>query len=214
MVVYIRHKSMGVPWVERYRPERLVDVNGNEDVIRALRSYSSIESMPHLLFHGPPGSGKTSSILAIAKQFYGAGVFSSMVLELNASDVRGVDTMRNDINNFINCRSITDAPGNGSNTKLVILDEADSLTHFSQCALRHIIERSTNRARFCLCCNYSTKLSPGIKSRCTTFKFSAISQLQLRDTLQNVLERENMKLSERNLDSVIDICRGDARRAR
>lgn len=203
-------------WVERYRPGSLGDVSGNENVIRALRSYTSIESMPHLIFHGPPGSGKTSSILAIARQFYGAAAFSSMVLELNASEVREVNTMRNEIQCFSKCSSVTDArdaAGVALTTKLVVLDEADSLTHLSQQALRHLIERSTNLVRFCLCCNYSTKISVGIKSRCTIFRFSAISPLQLRGTLQNVLEREEMELSSRNLDAVIDICRGDARRA-
>lgn len=178
-------QNMVLPWVERYRPTTLVDVSGNEHVIGVLRSYSSIDHMPHLLFHGPPGSGKTSAILAIARQFYGGGVMSSMLLELNASDVRGVDTMRNQIQCCTKCSSVTDSTA----IKLIVLDEADTLTHLSQCALGHLIERSTNRVRFCLCCNYISKLSAGIRSRCTSFRFSGIPEPNMRDTLQSVLKR-------------------------
>ncbi|CAM9200671.1 unnamed protein product [Pylaiella littoralis] len=206
------NSKTALPWVERYRPRTLSELSGNEDVFRALRSYASIESLPHLILYGPPGSGKTSSILAIARQLYGAEVFSSMVLELNASDVRGVDTMRNEIQCFTKCSSVT-AGGVAAATKLVILDEADSLTHLAQCALRHLIERSRNAVRFCLCCNYATKISAGIKSRCTTLRFSAMSRLDLKVHLGNVLKQERVDLSARDLDAVLDVCRGDARRA-
>lgn len=127
---------MAISWVERYRPSSLVDVSGNEHVIHALRSYLSIDDMPHLLLHGPPGSGKTSAILAIARQFYGGTVLSSVVLELNASDVRGVHTMRNQIQPFTKCLSVIDSTA----VKLVVFDEADRLTNLSQCALGHLID--------------------------------------------------------------------------
>lgn len=198
-----------LPWVERHRPIKLVDVHGSDGVISALRSYKSLAEMPHLLLHGPPGSGKTSSILAIAKQFFGGSDVSSMVLELNASDVRGVDTMRNQIQYFTRCSSVTSTTA----IKLVILDEADSLTDYSQCALRQLIERSTDRVRFCLCCSFVNKLSTGIRSRCTSMRFSGIAKPQLRRTLQNVCVKEGLKISSQSLDAVVDVCRGDARQA-
>ncbi|CAM9790238.1 unnamed protein product, partial [Laminaria digitata] len=120
---------------------------------------------------------KTSAILAIARQFYGGTVLSSMVLEINASDVRGVDTMRNQIQQ------------------------------------QHLIDRSTNLVRFCLCCNYVNKLSSGIRSRCTAFRFSGIPKSKMRGALLHVLQMEGMETSSESLDAVIDICRGDARRA-
>lgn len=202
-----------LPWTERHRPAVLKDVCGNEDVINALRSFKTMAAVPHTILHGPPGSGKTSSILAMARECFGASEMSTMVLELNAGDVRGVDTMRNQIRYFTRCSSVTDTTTTASVVKLVVLDEADSLTHHAQCALRHLIEQSGGRARFCLCCNYISRLSTGIRSRCTSFRFSGVGKLQLRLTLQRVAEKEGLKISEQSLGAVVDICVGDARQA-
>lgn len=206
-----------LPWTELHRPTSLEDVCGNEDVVKALRSFKSMAAVPHLVLHGAPGSGKTSSISAMAREFFGMGEMSTMVLELNAGDVRGVDTMRNQIQYFTNCSSVTEnaAATKGSMIKLVILDEADSLTHHAQCALRHLMEKSGDRARFCLCCNYIDRLSSGIRSRCTSFRFSGVGKPQLRLTLQGIVEREGLELEvpKQSLVDIVDICSGDARQA-
>lgn len=200
-----------LPWSERYRPTSLADVGGNTDIVTALLSFKSISAIPHLILHGPPGSGKTSSVLAMARSFFGEGSFSTMVLELNAGDARGVETMRNQIQFFTRCSSVSDTTS--SAIKMVILDEADSLSHRSQCALRHLIETSSGRARFCLCCNYVNKLSSGLRSRCTSFRFSALSKVHLYRTIRSVARKEGMEISTRGLDAVVDVCAGDARQA-
>lgn len=204
-----------LPWTELHRPTSLVDVCGNEDVIKALRSFKSVAAVPHLILHGPPGSGKTSSILAMAREFFGTNEMSSMVLELNAGDVRGVDTMRNQIQYFTNCSSVTESATatRVPITKLVVLDEADSLTHHAQCALRHLLEQPGGRARYCLCCNYIDRLCSGIRSRCTSFRFSGVGKLQLGLTLRGIVEREGLEVSKQSLVDIVDICSGDARQA-
>lgn len=200
-----------LPWSERHRPTRLVDVGGNDDVVRALRSFTTIASVPHLILHGPPGSGKTSSILAMGRSFFGDRNVSTMLLELNAGDVRGVDTMRKQIQYFTRCSSVTETATGV--IKMVVLDEADSLTHHAQCALRHLIETSSGSVRFCLCCNYVSKLSAGLRSRCTSFRFSGLGDAQLYRTVQAVAEKEDVKLSRQGLNAVVDVCSGDARQA-
>lgn len=200
-----------LPWSERHRPATLLDVGGNDDVIRALRSFRTLADMPHLILHGPPGSGKTSSILAMGRFFFGEKNISTLILELNAGDVRGVETMRNQIQHFTRCSSVTEADSGA--IKMVVLDEADSLTHHAQCALRHLIETSNASVRFCLCCNYVSKLSAGLRSRCTSFRFSGLGHAQLYRTVQAVASKEKLDVSEDALHAVVDVCSGDARQA-
>ena len=135
-----------LPWVEKYRPKNLAQVDGNSNIKRTLSNYGGISSMPHLLFYGPPGTGKTSTILAMAKQYYGTK-FKSMVLELNASDDREINVVRGKINTFCQNYSILGC----NDVKLVILDECDATTVEAQSALRRIIEKNTKYVRFCLC---------------------------------------------------------------
>lgn len=198
-----------LPWSEKHRPTRLVDVDGNDDVIRALRSYQTIDALPHLILHGPPGSGKTSSVLALGRAFFGET--ATKVLELNAGDLRGVETMRTQIQFFTRCSSVTDTASNS--IKLVVLDEADSLTHHAQCALRHLIETSSGCVRFCLCCNYVNKLSAGLRSRCTSFRFSGLGKEQLLRTVEAVVQKEKLDISREGLGAVVSVCSGDARQA-
>lgn len=202
-----------LPWCESHRPLNLVDVCGNDDVRRALLSFKTIASLPHLILHGPPGSGKTSSILALGRSFFGKKSVATMVLELNAGDVRGVETMRNQIQFFTKCSAVTESVHDGIGIKLVILDEADGLTHHAQCALRHLIETSGERVRFCLCCNYINKLSSGLRSRCTSFRFSGLGKDQLYRTVQTVAAKEGILLSCRDTDAIVSASSGDARQA-
>ena len=203
------HITIMLPWSEKHRPTNLADVDGNEDVIRALRSFQTIDAVPHLILHGPPGCGKTSSVLALGKAFFGDT--STKVLELNAGDVRGVETMRTQIQFFTRCSSVTDTASNAM--KLVVLDEADSLSHRAQCALCHLIETSSRCVRFCLCCNHVNKLSAGLRSRCTTFRFSALREEQLLRTMEAVAKKEGFDISKQGLAAVVRVSSGDARRA-
>ena len=200
-----------VSWTEKHRPTRLEDVRGNADVVTALQSYKTMGDLPNMILHGPPGSGKTSCILAMAKSFFEGSNISTMALELNAGDARGMDTMRDQIHYFTNCSSVTERSSSG--VKLIILDEADGLTCCAQRALRHLIETSGGRARFCLCCNYISKLSTGLRSRCTSFSFSGVGKVQLGRTLRAVAQKEGFAISKDGLNAVIDVSSGDARQA-
>ena len=147
-------------WVEKYRPGALQELISHEDIIGTIRKFLHEDKLPHLLFYGPPGTGKTSTILACAKEIYSPREFNSMVLELNASDDRGISVVRGQILNFASTRTIFN-----SGFKLVILDEADSMTNDAQNALRRIIEKFTDNVRFCLICNYLSKIIPALQSR-------------------------------------------------
>ena len=153
-----------LPWVEKYRPTNLDEVYGQTEIVTILHKFISENKLPHLLFYGPPGTGKTSTIVALAREIYGKN-YSNMVLELNASDDRGIDVVRNQIKEFASTRQIF-----SKGFKLIILDEADAMTNAAQNALRRIIEKYTKNTRFCILANYSHKLTPALLSRCTRFR--------------------------------------------
>lgn len=186
-------------------------MSGNDEVIKALQSYKTMEALPNLIFSGPPGSGKTSSALALATSFFEGSNVATMVLELNAGDARGIDTIRDQIHYFTKCSSVTERATNA--LKLIVLDEADGLTGCAQRALRHLIETSSGRARFCLCCNYLSKLSSGLRSRCTSFRFTGVGKVQLYRTLETVAQKERLEISDAGLSAVVNVCSGDSRQA-
>ena len=173
--------------------------------------------LPHLLLYGPPGTGKTSMILAIAKQMYGDRA-GQMTLHLNASDARGIDVVRNDIQGFASTRHIFN-----KGFKLIILDECDAMTNDAQFALRRIIEKYTKNVRFCLICNYVNKVIPALQSRCTRFRFSPLADTYMRQRLQHIIQQEGLQVEEegeqqeggcsRGLEAVVRLSRGDMRRA-
>ena len=198
-------------WTEKYRPTVLSDVRGNDQVMKALQSFKTVNDMPNMILHGPPGSGKTSSVLAMARSFFDKNTMATMVLELNAGDARGIDTIRDEIHYFTQCSSVADKATKA--VKLIILDEADALTGCAQRALRHLLESSGHRARYCLCCNYITKLSSGLRSRCTSFSFSGVGKTQLAITLKTLAQKEQLDISVDGLNAIVDICSGDARKA-
>ena len=141
-----------LPWTERYRPKYLDDIAAQENIIDTLRQLIDANKLPHLLFYGPPGTGKTSTILCLARKMFGEKT-KSMVLELNASDARGIDVVRNEIQNFAATRKLF-----STGAKLAILDECDNMTKDAQMALRRIIEKYSSNTRFCLICNYASKV--------------------------------------------------------
>lgn len=198
-----------LPWVEKYRPTRLGDVSGQDGVVATVRQFVNLRQLPHLLFYGPPGTGKTSTIVAIAREIFGDS-YKNMVLELNASDDRGIDVVRDQIKMFSSTRQIFAKQGS---FKLVILDEADSMTNVAQNALRRIIEKYSAHTRFCILANYVHKLNPALVSRCTRFRFSPISQDAIKSRIQHVIEGEHVNISDDGLKALMELSQGDMRKA-
>jgi len=177
----------------------------------------SSNRLPHLLFYGPPGTGKTSTILALARQIYGSQNVRQQVLELNASDDRGIDVVREQIKTFASTRQIFGGVA-GKNDglgafKLIILDEADAMTSAAQNALRRIMEKYTANTRFCIIANYTHKLSAALLSRCTRFRFSPLPLPALRRTVERVVGAEGVKITEEGKEALLKLSRGDMRRS-
>ncbi|KAL8686570.1 MAG: hypothetical protein Q9218_007014 [Villophora microphyllina] len=207
-----------LPWVEKYRPDTLDDVSGHQDILATINKFVDSNRLPHLLLYGPPGTGKTSTILALARRIYGSKNMRQMVLELNASDDRGIDVVREQIKTFASTKQIfTAAPTTDSTSitsfKLIILDEADAMTSTAQMALRRIMEKYTANTRFCIIANYTHKLSPALLSRCTRFRFSPLKEVDIRQLVDHVIENENIKIQEEATASLVRLSKGDMRRA-
>ncbi|KAF6206890.1 hypothetical protein GE061_018126 [Apolygus lucorum] len=196
-----------LPWVEKYRPSTLNELISHDDIVKTINKFIKEDQLPHLLFYGPPGTGKTSTILACAKQLYPKAQFNSMVMELNASDDRGIGIVRGQILNFASTRTIFK-----SGYKLIILDEADAMTNDAQNALRRIIEKFTENVRFCLICNYLGKIIPAIQSRCTRFRFGPLDFEQIVPRLNYVIAKECVKATEDGKRALIDLAGGDMRK--
>merc|ERR1711865_116953 len=199
-------KSSDLPWVEKYRPESLDDVVSQDNIVTTLTRLVEAKKMPHLLFYGPPGTGKTSTILAIARQMYGKNL-ETMVLTLNASDDRGINVVRNQIKEFASTRMVF-----SSGHKLIILDEADAMTNDAQTALRRVIEKYTKNVRFCIICNYVSKIIPALQSRCTRFRFSPLAGEQITARLGDIGSAENCKMEEGAMEALVRLGKGDMRR--
>ncbi len=199
--------ASNLPWVEKYRPNALQELISHDDIIKTIRKFISEEKLPHLLFYGPPGTGKTSTILACAKELYTPRQYSSMVLELNASDDRGIGVVRGQILSFASTRTVFN-----TGFKLVILDEADAMTTDAQNALRRIIEKFTDNVRFCLICNYLSKIIPALQSRCTRFRFGPLDSKQILPRLDHVCEAEGVEVSEDGRQALMELSQGDMRK--
>ncbi|ODV89886.1 hypothetical protein CANCADRAFT_97161 [Tortispora caseinolytica NRRL Y-17796] len=197
-----------LPWVEKYRPSSLDDISGQESIVATVKKFLAADRLPHMLFYGPPGTGKTSTILAIAREIYGRA-YKGSVLELNASDDRGIDVVREQIKLFASTKQMFSK----NKMKLIILDEADAMTQAAQNALRRIMEKYTSNTRFCILANYSHKLTPAILSRCTRFRFSPLSDEAVRSQVQKVVQSESLSVDDGAIDALVDLSKGDMRRA-
>ncbi|KAK7061052.1 Subunit of heteropentameric Replication factor C (RF-C) [Paramarasmius palmivorus] len=199
--------SENLPWVEKYRPVTLDDVVSHKEITSTIEKFIEKNRLPHLLFYGPPGTGKTSTILAVARRIYGAD-YKKQILELNASDDRGIDVVREQIKQFAETRTLF-----SKGFKLIILDEADMMTQAAQAALRRIIEQYTKNVRFCIICNYVNKITPAIQSRCTRFRFSPLPIAEVEKRLITVIEAEKVNLTEDGKNALLKLSKGDMRRA-
>jgi replication factor C subunit 3/5 len=208
-----------LPWVEKYRPNSLADVSGHQDILATINKFVDTNRLPHLLLYGPPGTGKTSTVLALARKIYGNRNMRQMVLELNASDDRGIDVVREQIKTFSSTKQIfagsfdKSAQDDMAHYKLIILDEADAMTSTAQMALRRIMEKYTANTRFCIIANYTHKLSPALLSRCTRFRFSPLKNADIRRLVDKVIVEENVNIAADATESLVALSKGDMRRA-
>jgi replication factor C subunit 2/4 len=198
-------------WVEKYRPSNLNEISAQTNVIKSLKSSIHTKNIPHLIFFGPSGCGKTSTILALSKELFGTANYSDRIIELNASDERGINVVREKIKKYAkqSVNNIKDIPS----WKIIILDEADTMTTDSQFALRRIIEQYSKITRFCIICNYHNKIIDPIISRCSVFRFKPIESTEIIKKLKYICGKEDLKCSDKILEKIIDICRGDLRKA-
>ncbi len=195
-------------WIEKYRPVRLAQVAGQDEVIERLKSYVATKNLPHLLFSGPPGVGKTASAVSIAREIFGEDLWRENFTELNASDERGIDIVRTKIKNFAKT-----APLGGAGFKIIFLDEADALTPDAQSALRRTMERFSSNCRFILSCNYSSKIIEPIQSRCAVYRFRRLSDESIKKRLEYIAKDQVLSITEDGYEALIYVAQGDMRKA-
>ncbi|MFA6399794.1 MAG: replication factor C small subunit, partial [archaeon] len=195
-----------LPWVEKYRPKNLSEVMGHEEITNRLKSYVEKRNLPNMMFSGPAGTGKTSSAIALAKELFGTN-FEQNFLELNASDDRGIDVVRNTIKDFARTLAFD------SDFKIIFLDECDALTQDAQQALRRTMEKYTKTCRFILSCNYSSKILEPIQSRCVIYRFKPLGAKEVEKQVGHVANLEKIHVDEKAIVAVNYVCQGDMRKA-
>jgi len=194
-------------WAEKYRPKALSEIVNQKEIVERLASFVRARNVPHCIFAGPPGTGKTTAALCLAHDLYGEG-FREHLMELNASDERGIKMVRETVKTFARVRAIGEIP-----FKILILDEADNMTGDAQQALRRTMERFTETCRFILIANYSGKIIEPIQSRCAPFRFAYLPRKEQDEYLARITRAENVKIAKEGLDAIFDVCAGDLRRA-
>lgn len=198
--------STSTIWTEKYRPTTFDEVKGQKHIVGKLQAFVKEKNMPHVLFAGPAGVGKTTLSLVIAKQLFG-DTWQENFLELNASDERGIDVVRHKVKDFARTKALGDVP-----FKIIYLDECDALTKEAQQALRRTMENYTHTTRFILSCNYSSKIIDPIQSRCAIFKFKPLEKDEVFEIVDHIVKAEGLTLDEKAKDAIYQASHGDVRR--
>lgn len=193
-------------WTEKYRPRSFVELLGQDEIVKRVQNLAKSLNIPHLLFAGPAGTGKSSLALIIVKELFG-NLWKENYLELNASDTRGIDVVRQQVKNFARTKSLGTVP-----FKVIFLDEADALTREAQQALRRTMENFTNTCRFILSCNYSSKIIDPIQSRCAIFRFKLLERKDIFKKIKEIAEKEKLAINEPAMISLYEASEGDCRR--
>ncbi|MCA9486569.1 replication factor C small subunit [Candidatus Woesearchaeota archaeon] len=194
-------------WVDKYRPKTFADIQGQSTFVDRVKAFLEAKNLPHLLFAGVPGTGKTTMAMVIARELYGENGMKGNYMELNASDDRGIDVIRNQIKEFAKLKSLADIP-----YKIICLDEADSLTKEAQQALRRTMERYSASCRFILACNELSKIIDPIQSRCVLFKFKALPKEALLSLLNKIEKEEGLTFNNESKEFLLEMAKGDLRR--
>ncbi len=198
--------TLKLPWVEKYRPKTLSDVVGQEEITKRLHSYVKTRDLPHLMFAGHAGIGKTSAAVALAKELFGED-YTRNFLELNSSDDRGIDVVRSTIKEFARTLAFN------ADFKIIFLDECDALTADAQQALRRTMERYSKTCRFILSCNYSSRIIEPIQSRCVVFRFRPLHKKDLEAQMHYVAKQEGITIDAKAIDALEYVAEGDLRKA-
>jgi replication factor C small subunit len=194
-------------WAEKYRPKSLDNIINQKEIVDRLQSFVKAKNVPHCIFAGPPGTGKTTAALCLARDLYGKG-YREHLMELNASDERGIKIVRETVKTFARTRSIGEIP-----FKILILDESDNMTSDAQQALRRTMERFTETCRFIMIANYSGKIIEPLQSRCAPFRFSYMSQEDQDRYLRNIIQEEKVKILDEGYNAIFEVSGGDLRKA-
>ncbi|MBS7639032.1 MAG: replication factor C small subunit [Candidatus Bathyarchaeia archaeon] len=193
-------------WTEKYRPKTLDEIVDQEEIVSRLKSFVKAKNVPHCIFAGPPGTGKTTAALCLAHDLYGEN-YREYIMELNASDERGINVVRETVKTFARTKPMGEVT-----FKLLILDEADNMTDDAQQALRRTMERYTETARFILIANYSGKIIEPIQSRCAPFRFTYLPREAIIKRIKYICERENVEILDDGIEAILEISEGDLRR--
>ena len=193
-------------WTEKYRPKDFPEIRGQKEIVKRIKAFVELKNMPHLLFAGPAGVGKSTLALVIARKFF-RDAWHQNFLELNASDERGIDIIRNKVKDFARTKAIGDVP-----FKIIFLDECDALTREAQQSLRRTMENYTTTCRFILSCNYSSKIIDPIQSRCAMFRFKPLEKKEIYAIIEKIEKEEKIRINEKAKEALYIISEGDARR--
>lgn len=194
-------------WTEKYRPRTYEEVAGQEDIIKRIKGLTNSMNIPHLMFAGPAGTGKSTLALIVVKELFGE-TWRDNYLELNASDERGINVVREKVKDFARTKALGNVP-----FKVIFLDEADALTPEAQQALRRTMENYSSTCRFILSCNYSSKIIDPIQSRCAMFRFKLLEKKDVTKVMKNIAEKENLEISDEAIETLYEGSEGDCRRS-